>query len=60
MLERYDPRNWAMNTADLMNIAIGLAVPALFALGVHWLVFAAFGRMARALAQLISETEENP
>ncbi len=37
-----------MNTADLINIAIGLAVPTLLALGLHWLAFAAFGRVVRA------------
>lgn len=48
MLERYDPRNYAMNTAALVDTALALALPALLALAFHWVVFAVLGRLVRA------------
>jgi len=48
MLERYDPRNWTLDTTSLINTAIGLAVPTLLALALHWAVFAVLGRVTRA------------
>lgn len=48
MIERYDPRNWTLDTSSLIDIAVGLAVPALLALALHWLVFAVLGRVVRA------------
>ena len=48
MLERYDPRNWALDGASLLDVVIGLAVPALLALALHWLIFAVLGRVVRA------------
>lgn len=48
MLERYDPRNWALDSASLLDVVIGLAVPALLALALHWLIFAVLGRVVRA------------
>lgn len=48
MFERYDPRGWGITTRDALEVAIGLAVPALLALAAHWLVFALLRRVARA------------
>lgn len=48
MFERYDPRGWDITTGDVLQTAIGLAVPALTALAIHWLVFAVLRRVARA------------
>lgn len=48
MLERYDPRNWTLDPAALIDAAIGLTVPALLALAFHWAVFAVLDRVTRA------------
>lgn len=48
MLERYDPRNWTLDTGALIDIAIGLAVPTLLALALHWVIFKVLGRVTRA------------
>lgn len=48
MFERYDPRGWDITTGDVVQTAIGLAVPALTALAIHWLLFAVLRRVARA------------
>ncbi|HEU4820510.1 MAG TPA: mechanosensitive ion channel domain-containing protein [Qipengyuania sp.] len=48
MLERYDPRNWTLDTASLINLAIGLAVPTLLALALHWVAFKVLDRVTRA------------
>ena len=50
MLERYDPRGWEITTRDAIEVAIGLAVPLLLALALHWLAFALLRRLARASA----------
>jgi hypothetical protein len=50
MLERYDPRDWIITTRGALEMAVGLAIPALIALALHWLVFAVLGRVARASA----------
>lgn len=47
MLDRYDPRNWELSTAALLNTAIGLAIPTVLALSLHWLVFKILGRLVR-------------
>src|SRR5690349_2124614 len=48
MLERYDPRRWAISTRDVLELAIGLAIPILLALAIHWVVFAVVRRIVRA------------
>jgi small-conductance mechanosensitive channel len=48
MIERYDPRNWTLDTASAIDIAVGLAVPTLLALALHWAVFAVLARVVRA------------
>ena len=47
MLERYDPRRWQFTPGEALDVAIGLAVPTLLALVVHWLAFAVLRRVAR-------------
>lgn len=53
MFERYDPRSWAITTGAAVEMAIGLAVPVLFALALHWIAFALLRRVARASATQI-------
>lgn len=53
MFERYDPRGWEITTRDVIEVTIGLAIPALLALALHWLVFALLRRVARASATQI-------
>ncbi|RYY36635.1 MAG: mechanosensitive ion channel, partial [Sphingomonadales bacterium] len=53
MIARYDPRGWELTTADIVDVAVGLAVPTLIALVVHWLVFALLRRIVRASATQI-------
>lgn len=53
MFDRYDPRGWGITTRDALDVAIGLAVPALLALALHWVVFALLRRVARASATQI-------
>lgn len=55
MLERYDPRNWDVSTRGLAEIAIGLAIPALLALALHWLLFVILARLARASRSRIDD-----
>lgn len=50
MLERYDPRNWTIDTPLLLVSLLELAVPAVLALLLHWILFAVLGRVARASA----------
>lgn len=45
---RYDPRHWQFDPAEAMSIALDLAIPALLALALHWIVFAVLGRIVRA------------
>ena len=46
MIDRYYP-NWQMSTVEAIDVAVGLAVPVLLALALHWLVFAVLKRLAR-------------
>ena len=48
MIDRYDPQNWTFDSTAALNIAIGLAVPVMLALLVHWAIFAVLGRIVRA------------
>lgn len=48
MLDRYDPRNWELSTAALVDVAVGLAGPAAIAWVIHWLIFSVLGRAVRA------------
>ena len=48
MLKRYDPRNWTLDTGALIDVAVGLAVPTLLALALHWVAFKVLGRVTRA------------
>lgn len=48
MIDRYDPRNWRLDSASALDIAIALAVPALLALVLHWAIFAILNRVVRA------------
>lgn len=50
MFERYDPRGWGVSARDLGETALGLAIPALLAVVVHWLLFTLLRRIARASA----------
>ena len=64
MFERYDPRGWDITTREALQVAIGLAIPALLALALHWVIFAALRRVARASATQIDnaivEAVRNP
>ncbi|MBX9897504.1 MAG: mechanosensitive ion channel family protein [Qipengyuania sp.] len=53
MFDRYDPRGWQLTPRDAVEAAIGLAIPALIALALHWLAFALLHRVARASATQI-------
>lgn len=53
MLDRYDPRGWEITSSEALDVAIGLAVPAVLALLLHWLLFALLRRVARASATQI-------
>lgn len=46
--DRYDPRDWQFDPVAALSIVVDLAVPALLALAVHWIVFWALGRAVRA------------
>lgn len=48
MLDRYDPRQWEVATRDVLETLIGLAVPTLAALALHWIAFAVLRRITRA------------
>ncbi len=48
MLDRYDPRQWEVVTRDVLETLIGLAVPTLAALALHWIAFAVLRRITRA------------
>jgi len=50
MLDRYDPRGWVITTRQLAEFAIGLAVPVVLALCLHWAFFAVLHRLARRSA----------
>ncbi len=53
MLDRYDPRGWGLTPADVAELAVGLAVPALVALLLHWFAFAIARRVtARSQTQV--------
>lgn len=53
MLERYDPRGWGISAGDVLQTVVALAVPALMALALHWLVIAVLRRVARSSATQI-------
>jgi small-conductance mechanosensitive channel len=53
MFDRYDPRGWQLTPRDAVEVTIGLAMPALLALALHWLAFALLHRVARASATQI-------
>lgn len=53
MFERYDPRGWQITTRDAIETMVGLAVPVLLALALHWLAFALLRRIVRASATQI-------
>lgn len=55
MFVRYDPRGWEVTTRDAVEVAVGLAIPALLALVLHALVFALLRRVARASATQIDD-----
>lgn len=55
MFERYDPRGWDITTRDAIEVAMGLAIPAMLALAAHWLVFALLRRLARASGTQIDD-----
>ena len=50
MFARYDPGRWSITTREALEMAIVLAIPALLALALHWLIFALLRRVARASA----------
>lgn len=47
MLESYLPRDWAVSTADLLEVLTVLGIAVSGALVVHWIVFAILKRLAR-------------
>lgn len=53
MIARYLPRDWGLTTRDAIDVAVGLAVPIVLALVLHWLIFAILRRIARASATQI-------
>ena len=48
MFQKYDPRGWGVTTNDVLDTAIGLAIPTLVALVLHWLAFAVLRRVTRS------------
>ena len=50
MIERYLPNRWSLTTRDAIDLAVGLAVPIVFALVAHWLIFALLRRITRVSA----------
>ena len=50
MIERYLPDSWSLTTRETLDIAVGLAVPIVVALVLHWLIFAVLRRVARVSA----------
>lgn len=55
MLDRYDPRSWGITTGDVLGVALGLAIPTLAALALHWALFALLRRVARTSATQIDD-----
>lgn len=53
MFERYDPRGWEISARDVVEVAVGLAIPALLAVIAHWLIFMLLRRLSRASATQI-------
>ncbi|WP_375291212.1 mechanosensitive ion channel family protein [Qipengyuania sp.] len=47
MFERYDPRNWDISTQSVIDTALGLSIPVLIALALHWLGFRLLARLTR-------------
>lgn len=56
MLARYDPRNWTFDTTDAVQIAIGVAIPVVLALVVHWAVFNVLARLTRRSTTQVDNT----
>lgn len=56
MLDRYDPRTWDVTTREVLESAIGLAIPALIALALHWVLFAILRRVTRASQTQIDDS----
>lgn len=53
MIERYLPASWSLTTRDAIDIAVGLAVPIVVALLLHWVLFAVLRRIAGVSATQI-------
>lgn len=47
MIDRYLPQSWSLTPREVFDIAVGLAVPIVFALALHWAVFALLRRVVR-------------
>lgn len=50
MIDRYLSGSWMLTTHDVIDIAVGLAVPIGIALVLHWLIFAVLARIVRVSA----------
>ena len=47
MFDRYDPRNWTMTTQGAVEVALGVGIPVILALVLHWVVFGILRRLTR-------------
>lgn len=48
MLDRYDPRSWGWTIADVIDLAVSIAIPTIAALALHWIAFAIARRVTGA------------
>lgn len=56
MIDRYLPAQWQLTPREAIDVAVGLAVPIVLALALHWLVFAVLRRLARVSATQIDNS----
>ena len=55
MFERFDPRNYEIDTELLIEVAVALGVAILIALALHWLAMAVLRRVARHSVNMVDD-----